>query len=110
MHQTHGVVAYIAHKSAYQALNGTLALQMIQQRKQRTLTGVQADEVHIVEQARIAQLAQLGIYVAAAQSNTHMRAMRLDALRDAQRPVHGAGEGDRKHNQLRLVLFQSRQR
>ena len=110
LHQAHRLAAGITHKSAHQAFCGSLALQMLQQRKQGALAGVQADKVHIVEHAWLAQGSQLGVDIAAAQSNAHLRAMCLNALRDTQRTVHSAREGDGEDDQSGLVLLQGCQR
>ena len=69
------------------------------QRQQRPLAAVQRDHVDEVEQARLGQLAQLGVDEAAAQRDGDGRIVRLDRLRDAQRAVHRAGEGHRQQHQ-----------
>ena len=73
---------------------------MLDERQQRPLAAVQRDDVDEVEQARLGQLAQLGVDEAAAQRDGDGRIVRLDRLRDAQRAVHRAGEGHRQQHHV----------
>ena len=68
------------------------ALQVLDQREQRPLAGVQRDEVEVVEHARFVQLAQLGVAVAAAEHRDDCGSRALDGLRDAERAVDVARE------------------
>ena len=95
----------VAHKGALQALQAALTLQVLDQAQQRALTAVQRHEIHMVEHPGVFQLAQLGVHKTAAQANADARVRALDALGDAKRRIHRAGEGHGQQHQLRLVAF-----
>ena len=98
--------AVLAHEGAHQARAGALAAQVLDQGQQRALAAVQGDEVDVVEQARLAQLAQLGVDEAAAQGDGDRGVGGLDRLGDAQRRVQRARERHRQQHQGRAVRGQ----
>ena len=95
-----------AHKTAHQSLLRALALQVFDQRQQGALTSVERDHIDKVKQTRFLQLSQLGVGVAATQSNGDVRRMRFDGLGNPQRGIHGTWKGYRQQHQRGLVLFQ----
>ena len=65
---------------------------MIHQGQKRALAVVQRDEVAGIEHARVAELPQLGVDVAATEHDLRRRALRLHDARDPERAVEVAGE------------------
>jgi hypothetical protein len=84
--------------------------QVLQQRQRRALAGVEREVVEVVEHARLAQLAQLGVDIAAAQRRDDVRVPRLDGLGDAEGGIDRAREGHRRQHQRRAVAFHGLQR
>ena len=68
-------------------------MQPRQEIQQRPLAVVERDVVEVVEHARIAQRAQLGVHPAAAEDQRGFRRRGADRARHAERAVHVAGEG-----------------
>jgi hypothetical protein len=104
VHIAHRVL--VLDEGAHQPLLRALALQVLQQRQQRPLAGVQRHIVEVVEHPHVAQFAQLGVDEAAAQHGDKGRVLRLQALRDAKGRIHRARERHREQHQLRLVALQ----
>ena len=82
-----------APSRTYVRTSGCLAApQPHQQIQQRPLAVVERDVVEVVEHARIAQLAQLGVDVAAAENQRRLGRRRADRARHAERAVDVAGK------------------
>ena len=101
LHLTVGLAA----EGALQALRAALPLQVFDQREHGALARVQGDEVHEVKDARLFQLAQLGVHVAAAHGDAHVGVRCLDGLGHAQRGVNRTREGHRQEHELRRVAL-----
>ena len=95
---------------SHQALRRAAAFEVLDQREQRALAGVERDVVEVVEHARLGELAQLGVDEAAAEHGHDGRVVRLDRLRDAKGRVHRAGERHRDQHQGRRVALHGRER
>ena len=77
---------------------------MLKQSQQRPLARIEGDEVEVIEQPWLGQLAQLGVDEAAAEGQHDGRVMGLDGLRNAKGRVHRAGEGHRdQHDRRRMA-------
>ncbi len=96
----------IAPVGAHQALRRAPALQVLQQREQRAFASVQRHVIEEVEHTWLAQLAQLGVGVTAAQHGDDARVVRLHRLRDAERCVHRTREWHRDQHHPRGVVLQ----
>jgi len=83
---------------------------VFEQRQQRALAVVEGDEVEVVEDARLAELAQLGVHEAAAEHRDDCRVGRLDGLGDAEGGIHRARKRHRQQHHLGLVAGQGFQR
>ena len=94
-----------ANERAHQPVARTFVGQVFDERQQRLFAVIEADEIEEIEDARLGELAQLGIHIAAAEHNARLRSHAPDRLGDAKGPVDRAGERHGNQHQVGLVLF-----
>lgn len=74
--------------------------QELEEAEERSLAVVEGHVIHVTEQSRVLQSAQLRIHVATAQHNLGGGLPGFDRLRDTQGAEHVAGEGDREADEI----------
>ena len=102
-------LAVNAGEGADQVEARAFAFQIFQQRENRALAVVERDVVEIIEDARLFQLAQFGIDVAAAEHGDDVRVHGLDRLRHAEGGIDRAGEGHGEQHDVWTVAVNGRQ-
>ena len=95
----------LEREGAHQTLPRSRTGEMLEQGEQRSLAAIERHEIKELEHARLGELAQLGVDIAAAEHGDDAGPQRLDRLRDAERTVHRARDRHRDEQHLRVVLF-----